>query len=42
MIGALHNLVEWAPRGLPAYLFLITVVVFFHELGHFPSREPVA
>ncbi len=32
---ALHNLVDWAPLGLPAYLFLITVVVFFHELGHF-------
>lgn len=35
MIGLVHNLVDWAPLGLPAYLFLITVVVFFHELGHF-------
>jgi regulator of sigma E protease len=32
---ALHNLVDWTPLGLPAFLFLITVVVFFHELGHF-------
>jgi regulator of sigma E protease len=29
------NLVDWAPLGLPAFLFVITVVVFFHELGHF-------
>ena len=32
---AIHNLFQWAPLGLPAYVFLITVVVFFHELGHF-------
>ena len=32
---ALHDLVDWVPLGAPAYLFLITVVVFFHELGHF-------
>ena len=25
----------WTPLGLPAFLFVITVVVFFHELGHF-------
>lgn len=25
----------WLPVGLPAFLFIITVVVFFHELGHF-------
>src|SRR5258706_14168173 len=25
----------WAALGLPAFLFVITVVVFFHELGHF-------
>jgi regulator of sigma E protease len=29
------NIVSWAPLGLPAWLFVITVVVFFHELGHF-------
>src|ERR1700742_3975605 len=35
MLGALQGLIDWAPVGLPAFLFLITVVVFFHELGHF-------
>ena len=25
----------WVPVGLPAFLFIITIVVFFHELGHF-------
>jgi regulator of sigma E protease len=35
MITALHDLVAWAPLGLPAYLLLMTVIVFFHELGHF-------
>ena len=35
MLGALQGLIEWAPLGLPSFLFLITVVVFFHELGHF-------
>ncbi len=32
---ALHSLISWTPLGLPAFLFVITVVVFFHELGHF-------
>lgn len=32
---AIHDLLQWAPLGFPAYVFLITVVVFFHELGHF-------
>jgi regulator of sigma E protease len=32
---ALHDFLVWLPSGLPAYIFLITVVVFFHELGHF-------
>ena len=32
---ALHNLIVWTPLGLPAFLFVITLVVFFHELGHF-------
>lgn len=31
----LLNLVEWIPLGLPAFAFVITLVVFFHELGHF-------
>ena len=35
MIDAVRNLVAWTPLGLPAFLFVITVVVFFHELGHF-------
>ncbi len=35
MIAALHDFLAWLPSGLPAYIFLITVVVFFHELGHF-------
>ncbi|HVZ68589.1 MAG TPA: RIP metalloprotease RseP [Rhizomicrobium sp.] len=32
---ALRDFLEWLPSGAPAYIFLITVVVFFHELGHF-------
>jgi len=35
MIDALHGVINWLPLGLPAWLFVITVVVFFHELGHF-------
>jgi regulator of sigma E protease len=35
MLDALRNLIAWTPLGLPAFLFVITVVVFFHELGHF-------
>lgn len=35
MLGVLNQFAAWAPLGLPSYLFLITVVVFFHELGHF-------
>ena len=35
MLDALHGLIDWTPLGLPAFLFVITVVVFFHELGHF-------
>ena len=31
----LGDLLSWLPLGLPAFLFVITVVVFFHELGHF-------
>src|SRR5471032_618941 len=32
---ALQSLITWTPLGLPAFLFVITLVVFFHELGHF-------
>jgi regulator of sigma E protease len=35
MLDILHRLIDWAPLGIPAFLFVITVVVFFHELGHF-------
>ena len=35
MFDAVRNLIAWTPLGLPAFLFVITVVVFFHELGHF-------
>jgi regulator of sigma E protease len=35
MIDAIHGLINWTPLGLPAFLFVITLVVFVHELGHF-------
>ena len=35
LLDALRGLVAWTPLGLPAFLFVITLVVFFHELGHF-------
>lgn len=35
MFDALHGLLGWIPLGLPSFLFVVTVVVFFHELGHF-------
>ncbi|HEY5347678.1 MAG TPA: M50 family metallopeptidase [Rhizomicrobium sp.] len=35
MLSALQGLVHWAPLGLPAFLLLITPIVFFHELGHY-------
>jgi regulator of sigma E protease len=35
MLDAIRGLAAWTPLGLPAFLFVITVVVFFHELGHF-------
>jgi regulator of sigma E protease len=34
-LSVVHNLIDWAPLGLPSFLFVITIVVFFHELGHF-------
>ena len=33
MLDAIRGLASWT--GIPAFLFVITVVVFFHELGHF-------
>ena len=35
MLDAIRGLIAWTPLGLPAFLFVITVVVFFHEMGHF-------
>jgi regulator of sigma E protease len=35
MLTALQGILGWVPLGLPAFLFVITIVVFFHELGHF-------
>ncbi len=35
MIDVVRGLIAWTPMGLPAFLFVITLVVFFHELGHF-------
>jgi regulator of sigma E protease len=35
MQGVVGDLLTWITTGLPAFLFVITVVVFFHELGHF-------
>ena len=35
MLDAIRGLISWTPLGLPAFLFVITIVVFFHELGHF-------
>jgi len=35
MLNVLQGFANWSVYGVPAFLFLITVVVFFHELGHF-------
>ncbi len=35
MFQPVIDLLSWSPLGIPAFLFVITVVVFFHELGHF-------
>ena len=35
MLDTIQSLIAWTPMGLPAFLFVITLVVFFHELGHF-------
>jgi regulator of sigma E protease len=35
MLQVLQGFLSWSIYGIPAFLFLITIVVFFHELGHF-------
>src|SRR2546423_6384273 len=35
MVAFLGNFFSWLGVGFPAFLFVITLVVFFHELGHF-------
>src|SRR5947209_7341638 len=35
MAGLVNNFFSWLGVGLPAFLFVITLVVFIHELGHF-------
>lgn len=35
MPSVLADIFTWSVTGLPAFLVIITVVVFFHELGHF-------
>jgi regulator of sigma E protease len=31
----IHDLVAWAPVGIPAFIFVIAFVVIVHEMGHF-------
>lgn len=35
MLTIIHDVIAWAPVGIPAFIFVIAFVVFFHELGHF-------
>jgi len=35
MPSVIADVFSWSLLGIPAFLFVITVVVFFHELGHF-------
>jgi len=35
MSNVFHSLIDWGASGLLAWLFVVTIVVFFHELGHF-------
>ena len=35
MLDAAQAFLHWSVYGIPAFLFLITLVVFIHELGHF-------
>jgi regulator of sigma E protease len=34
-LNAIHQIPGWLPWVIPAFLLLITPIVFFHELGHF-------
>jgi regulator of sigma E protease len=34
-MNAIQGFLGWLPLGLPTYLLVMTVIVFFHELGHF-------
>ncbi len=35
MPAVIEHFFSWLGVGFPAFLFVITIVVFFHELGHF-------
>ena len=35
MLTMFHDLIAWAPTGVPAFIVVIAIVVFVHELGHF-------
>lgn len=35
MLTMIHDLIAWAPMGIPAFIVVIAIVVFIHELGHF-------
>lgn len=35
MMAWLHDIIAWAPLGVPAFVVVVSFVVFFHELGHF-------
>jgi regulator of sigma E protease len=35
MLTFFHGLIAWAPIGIPAFIFVIAIVIFVHELGHF-------
>ena len=35
MLTLIHDLVAWAPIGIPAFIFVIAFVVIIHEMGHF-------
>ncbi len=35
MLTLIHDIVAWAPIGIPAFIFVIAFVVIVHEMGHF-------
>jgi regulator of sigma E protease len=35
MLSMIRDLIAWAPVGIPAFIFVLAIVVFVHELGHF-------